>query len=142
MSGVRGAGSPVVFTPPNIDKKGVNARSSQVKITSSVLFFRSTSFFNSLHQKGFHEMKQKDLSETKSDKTGTIGRGKCAFSLSTFHHFSNTFFPTPQAPWGTKEILEEISEASTQKKCSYSFLFTFVILLSHNKYSVMFLSAP
>ena len=29
MSGVRGAGSPVVFTPPNIDKKGVNARSSQ-----------------------------------------------------------------------------------------------------------------
>ena len=29
MSGVRGAGSPVVFIPPNIDKKGMNACSLQ-----------------------------------------------------------------------------------------------------------------
>ena len=53
-------------------------------------------------------------------KRGTIERGKCAFSLSTFHHFTRTFFPTPQAPRGTKETLEEISEAFTQKKCSCS----------------------
>ena len=29
MSGVRGAGSPVVFIRPNIDKKGVNACSAE-----------------------------------------------------------------------------------------------------------------
>ena len=55
-------------------------------------------------------MKQKDSQKTKSDKTGDDRARKMHFFFVHFPSFHAHFLSTPQAPRGTKETLEEISE--------------------------------